>query len=237
MRAILMNDLMESRLLCWAILGVIALASVLPTDLGHTWRFIALFFLLPMFACTLGGRILAQDLSEDRLPHLLVLPISRSKLFGARVVSGVIQVLVIAAVAVPLVLASISPHQCLLDHAPAIFVCAAGLVLMYALGAFYSLICERSHTACFLSFLTAIVGFSHFEVLRHCFVGYHRSQLFGCHYPLAIFLVFVALSILIATLAAVSSADLLDRKDRIKYAIRYGFYTVLASLTLFLCLA
>lgn len=228
MYAIFLKELMDSRTLFWCMIANMGAALLLPTEFGQLWAVFLGYFIVPMFCCYMGSRILSADVSDEQLPFILTLPISRGQLWLARATAGgtltVITSFCCIAMTFILFSSPYSPFE--------LGLCAPILVaylLAYAIAASLSVAFDRPLTAAFLAYTLGVLG-----TMVHIMALESRwSRNLGLWQYLTVtttgvFIGVFALALLAGSFWVFRSADLLDRKDSTRCALRALAWAVFA---------
>lgn len=220
------RELRENRVAIYAFLALVMISALAPGDFNRAGRGVALLFAMPLLACTLGAKLFAPELAEERLEHLMVLPTPRWKMFMGKVLAGSGAMAVVALLTVPILFGT--AHRI---WGRSIYQeCAmwtTGVVLLYALATLFSMVCHSAQTATMAAYFTGVIAATFHSCIRH----HGTIQAVGLSYRdfrLPIILGTGAVFVLLATMYVLASADLFDVHDRRRRAA-LGFVIALAG--------
>lgn len=228
MSAIFFKELKDVRLLCYVVLASTIAAMMLPTDYARVWGVFLAYFLLPMMCAFLGSRILSADLSDEQLPFILTLPMSRTQLWTAKAGAGLLLTLAVTG-AGTLAMAVCMPWRSCTDSrfVEIAVITTLAYFLVYALAATLSVVFDRPLTGAFLAYSAGVLGF----LVNLMVIEKHMPWTLRRHMEsevLAGLILILVCALLRGSLYVFQSADLMDRADRMKRALWVAGAIVLA---------
>jgi hypothetical protein len=222
MRAIFLKELRDGRGLVLLLVAITIALQALPRSLCQTWTGFSVFLAIPMLCCYLGARLLTSETEDEQLSLLLTIPLPRWKLFAAKIGAGLAMTAVIALVAA----CGTAGQAGFRWSDKQVGFWSGSVLLLYTLGAFFSLTMAKSQGASFAAFLAFVIGATGFD-------SYERqlSERIGWEGMVVALYVSTALTMW-ATGWAFCRADLTDMRDRRKYALSAGLTVVALALGL-----
>lgn len=219
MRAIFLKELKDSRGFLWILIATSFVLAVVPREFSRSWGGLSTFLAVPLLCCYLGSRLLASETEDEQLELLLTVPIPRWQLFAAKFGAGMLMTLAIGLVAI---LGAAMSDGALLEMK---FLTGWGssIVLMFTLGAFFSLVFPRSQSASFAAFLVFAVGLLTEEAMM-------RSMGQRTAWPRMAVMAMACIALATAATAwTFCTADLTDARDCRRSALRAGLQSALAA--------
>ena len=220
MYAIFLKELRDSRTLFWCMLANMGAALLLPTDFGQLWAVFLGYFIVPMFCSYMGSRILSADVSDEQLPFILTLPMSRGHLWLARATAGGTLTVITSLCCIAMTFTLFSTPYSSFELGLCALILIAYL-LIYAIAASLSVVFDRPLTAAFLAYTLGVLGtMVHIMALESRWSRPLRLWQHQTVGTTGVLMGAFVLALLAGSFWVFRTADLLDRKDSTRCALR-----------------